>query len=267
MSHYSYQDIRAALSKLPVHSGDIVFSHSNLGFFGRPEGVRSREGICELFAAAILERIGPDGALVVPTFTYSFPRNEIFDPDNTPSAMGMFAEWVRTHPDSLRSLDPCYSVTALGGAGKEMTAGAPENSFGPNSFFDRFFKADGKILNLNFDAGSTFVHYVERCLNVPYRFDKSFTGIVRQRGREYKACSIIWVRYLSDDSLTAQFESLDVLAREKGLFRTQHLGRGEVGVISARDTYDLIAQTLPARPWLLTLADQMDIEPCIELES
>ena len=38
--------------------------------------------------------------------------------------------------------------------------------------------------NLNFDAGSTFVHYVERSLKVPYRFDKSFSGIFRRKGKE-----------------------------------------------------------------------------------
>ena len=112
---------------------------------------------------------------------------------------------------------------------------------------------------MNFDAGSTLAHYVERELKVPYRFDKSFHGTIRENGADRSARSVIWVRYLSDDALVAAFEPFDTLARARGLFPTRPLGRGSIGVISARDTYDLIAQTLPVRPWFLTKAEAMGI--------
>jgi hypothetical protein len=34
-----------------------------------------------------------------------------------------------------------------------------------------------------------------------------------------------------------------------------------MGVISAEGTYNLIAETLPRRPWFLTKAEAMGIEP------
>lgn len=267
MPDYTKSDLQQALADLPLAKGDVVFSHSNLGFFGRPEGVGKADQLCELFADAVFERIGEEGTLTVPTFTYSFPRNEIFDPDTTASNMGMFAEWVRKHPEAYRSIDPSYSIAALGGSARTLTVDAPENSFGAGSFFDRFYRAGGKIMNFNFDAGSTFVHYVERCLDVPYRFDKTFSGTLRLKGEETQAQNTIWVRYLSDDALAAAFEGLDELAREKGLFYTRKLGRGEIGVFSAADTYDLIARTLPHRPWLLTKAEALGVtNPCIAPE-
>ena len=55
----------------------------------------------------------------------------------------------------------------------------------------QFHRLGGKVLNLNFDAGSTLIHYVERELRVPYRFDKSFTGTIREQGRERGARSVI----------------------------------------------------------------------------
>jgi aminoglycoside 3-N-acetyltransferase len=215
--------------------------------------------MCAMFLDAIVARIGADGVLAVPTFTYSFPRKEVFDLAETPSGMGGFAEWIRRHPDSRRSEDPCFSIAAIGGRAGAFTDDAAENSFGPGSFFDRFHKAGGKILNFNFDAGSTYVHYVERELGVPYRFDKTFHGILRRDGRDKEARSTIWVRYLSDDALEAVFEPLDALARARGMFRTVRLGRGAIGLISAADTFRLIADTLPDRPLFLTRAEALGI--------
>lgn len=255
MADYTPAELRAVLEDLPISRGDTLFSHSNLGFFGRPYGVGSSDEVCRLFVESVIERIGPEGTLVVPTFTYSFPKGEVFDPDATASDMGMFSEWVRRHAEAQRSLDPCYSVAAIGGAATGLTADTPENSFGRGSFFDRFYHAGGKVLNFNFDAGSTFVHYVERCLDVPYRFDKTFTGRILVRGEGRAERCTIWVRYKSDDALVAAFEPFDRIARQKGLFETRPLGRGEVGVISAKDTFNLIADTLSTRPLFLTRAE------------
>lgn len=264
MADFGRSELDQALDALGLRDGDLIFGHSNIGFFGRPEGVHSGEEAAALFHDAIRERIGPTGTLVVPTFTYSFPRHEVFDPLVSASRMGLLAEWVRKRPDARRSLDPCYSVAAVGACAEQLTADATENSFGPRSFFHRFLEMDGRILNLNFDAGSTFVHYVERELAVPYRFDKTFTGSLRIDGAERSARSTIWVRYLSDDSLEAKFETLDLLAREQGLFRTIRLGRGEMGVMTAADCFGLIARTLPKRPYFLTRAEAVGItEPVI----
>lgn len=256
---YDKAAIDACLAGLPLEAGDVVFSHSNIGFFGRLEGARIGAEICATLAEGILKRIGPNGTLVVPTFTYSFSGGEVFDVENSASKMGGFAEWVRRQSEARRSADPFYSVAALGARADEMIKNAPENSFGPGSFFDRFTSAGGKILNMNFDAGSTLIHYAERELRVPYRFDKSFRGTIREKGVERQAKATIWVRYLSDDALIAAFEPFAYMARERGLFVTRPLGRGEIGVISARDTFELIRITLPSRPWFLTRAEGLGI--------
>lgn len=258
-THFSYNDLRDALSRLPLEQGDVIFTHSNLGFFGRPEGVPEINQLCEMFFEAIMEALGEKGTLVVPTFTYSFPRKQIFSPLETPSAMGAFAEWVRCHPDSIRSEDPCYSVTAIGDDATSLAGNVPSNSFGDDSFFDRFYRMGGKVLNMNFDAGSTFIHYVERKLEVPYRFDKTFSGVIARNGEMHPASSTIWVRYLSDDALEFDSKPFNKLARENDMFRVESLGRGQIGVISAQDTYKLIFKTLPKRPWFLTKAELLGI--------
>ncbi len=60
--------------------------------------------------------------------------------------------------------------------------------------------------------------------------------------------------------LVAAFEPFDALARERGQVRPRGpWGRGTMGVISARDTFDLIKTTLPTRPWLLTKAEVLGV--------
>lgn len=168
---------------------------------------------------------------------------------------------------AYRSEDPNYSVAAIGGQAAALTENAPLNSFGAVSFFDRFYKTGGKVLNFNIGAGSTFVHYVERELRVPYRFDKAFRGIIRRKGQETETEGTIWVRYLSDDALETAFEPMDELARTKGYLSVAQLGRGEVTVITAADTFRMIEETLPTRPYFLTKAEALGVTaPKIEPE-
>ena len=120
MADFTAADLDRALDALDLKRGDVLFGHSNIGYFGRPEGVRSGEAAAELFHDRIRARIGEEGTLVVPTFTYSFPRREVYDPAATPLRMGLFAEWIRRRPDALRSADPSYSVAAVGARAAEL---------------------------------------------------------------------------------------------------------------------------------------------------
>ncbi|MGC9384579.1 MAG: AAC(3) family N-acetyltransferase [Kosmotogaceae bacterium] len=258
--HYCQKDLVNALKAVGLRQGDIVFSHSNIGYFGIPKGERSVNNAFQTIVNAFLEVLGTEGTLVVPTFSYSFSQGQDFEPDRTPSTCGIFTEILRTVPNSYRSEEPNISVAAIGQKARVITQKLPENAYGYDSFFDRFYKERGVICNLNFDAGSTFIHYVERCLRVPYRFDKTFSGTIWKHGKGEKRNSTIWVRYLTEGT-AAKVELFDRLARSSNLYRTAQVGRGFVGAITAEDTFNLIKQVLPSRPWFLTEAEILGIEP------
>ena len=98
------------------------------------------------------------------------------------------------------------------------------------------------------------MHYVERCLDVPYRFDKSFSGVFCRNGVEEEREATIWVRNLSSDDTVAIFEPFDSFARERGLYREAKVGRGAVGMITAEDSYNLLQDLLHDNPWVMTQA-------------
>ena len=262
--HYSRQDIVNALKDIGLKKGDVVFSHSNVGFLGRAQNGMDQQDVFEIILEAFTEVIGTEGTLVVPTFTYSFSQGKVFDLVNSPSTCGFFTELLRLSSNATRSLDPSISVAAIGARAATLTENVPENAYTENSFFDRFFKAKGIICNINFDAGSTFVHYVERALKVPYRFDKTFTGTIIDTSGKIEHCtSTIWVRQLQSGT-EAQFETFNSLAVERKLYKKARVGRGFVGAISAIDTFNLIKEILPIRPWFLTKAGHLSDNPiCI----
>ena len=258
---YTRAQLAAALEQVGLRAGDTVFCHSNIGFFGVPEGGMRADNVYHTLLGAFFDVLGDEGTLVLPTFTYSFPRGEVYDPHNTPSSCGVFTEMLRRDPRALRSLDPSYSVAAIGRRARELTQDAPQNSFADNCFFERFLAADGIICNLNFDAGSTFIHYVERRLQVPYRYDKAFRGTLLEHGTPRPWRNVIHVMDLGNELTLAEFEPFDRLAREQGVARSAPVGRGAVVGLRARDTFELLAHTLPRRPWLLTLAEKRGQAP------
>jgi aminoglycoside 3-N-acetyltransferase len=250
---YDRSSISRCIGSLPLERGDVVFVHSDVARFGVP--AKDVDVLLCLYDA-IMTAIGDTGTLVVPTFTYSFSRGKAFDVNEPCPEMGVFAEWVRNVPGAVRSLDPFYSVAAVGWKAYELAGGVMDNSFGPGSFFARFSDAGGKILTMNLGAGSTFIHYVEREMQVPYRFDKQFSGTVVSNDAVMTGVEhVIYVRRLVWHTL-ADFEAFDSLARQHALYKTAPLGRGEIGVITAEATRKLIKATLPSRPLFLTSGDR-----------
>lgn len=151
---YTKEDIVSTLKSLGLGVGDAVFLHTNLGFFGRLKDAKSADDLCSAFYEAIISVIGTEGTIVVPSFTYSYCHGELYDPENTASSMGLFAEWIRKHPASIRSLDPNFSVAALGTKAELLTSGNSVYAFGDDCFWERFVALNGKICNFNYDAGT-----------------------------------------------------------------------------------------------------------------
>jgi len=253
MAHYNKKSFVNALKLAGLRKGDIVFGHSNIGFFGIPEEGRDINTVFEIILDSLFEVIGSEGTLIVPTFTYSFPAGKEYHQQESKGIGGTFSEMVRLLPEAKRSLDPSISVAALGYFAEYFTENMPENSYGKNCFFERLLKSNATVCNMNFDAATTFLHYVEKLLNVPYRFDKTFQGKIISGDQEWQAKNTIYVRYLHDLTRPA-FEPFDSLAKEKGLYNMESIGRGFVKVMKVKDQYELLKQAISDSPWFLTKA-------------
>lgn len=245
---YTKKNIIQSLLEVGVTKRDNLFIHSNLGFFGRLEGVYDKENLCQIFKESILEIIGNDGTIVVPTFSYSFCNREVFDKAKTVSVCGIFSEYIRQIPEAHRSDDANFSVSAIGKNAEYLTRESPQHSFGKNSFWERFLNIDGKICNFNLDSGSTFIHYVEKILSVPYRYDKLFKGESIINEKRIEKSFYHFVYDLHKHSNEPDFTKFDKKAKELGLSHMSRLGRGQIVCITARDVFNLISNEIQKHP-------------------
>ncbi|MFF8554849.1 aminoglycoside N(3)-acetyltransferase [Streptomyces sp. NPDC015501] len=159
--------LTAALTALGVRPGDVLLVHASLRSVGPVAG--GARGVL----AALRRAAGPEGTVVVPSFT---PENsdtsphyrarvrgldagaveavrasmEPYDPSLTPApSMGALAEAVRTAAGAGRSAHPQTSFAALGPAAGRLLAGhRPDCHLGEDSPLARLYEADARILLL-----------------------------------------------------------------------------------------------------------------------
>lgn len=254
---YQREDIAAALRAVGVREGDVVFSHTSVAMLGRPPVALTQEALSELFLDVFREVLGPEGTWVLPAYTYSYTKGERFDPATTPPTkdMGALSLALWDHPDAVRSLDPIFSVVAIGGRAQELTAGVPTSCFGDDCFYARIVEADGAMLNIGIGSHSALLHHVEQMLGVPYRFLKPFSGVSVIDGQERETEVGYNVRALNNPRHVAYFMRLDRDGRADGSVQAARLGRGEINLIRARRMAQMAREGVERDPEYLVLGD------------
>ncbi|PZF99831.1 aminoglycoside N(3)-acetyltransferase [Micromonospora deserti] len=175
---HTVQSLATDLRRLGVAAGSVLLVHSSYRSIGFVAG--GTQAVVE----ALLEVLGPDGTLVVPTHT---PENSDpagwrnppvpqawwpvireqapgFDPARTPSRwMGVLAETVRTWPAAQRSDHPQVSFAAVGARAAEIVdQHRLDDALGDRSPLGAVYRLDGMVLLLGCGHDSnTSLHLAE----------------------------------------------------------------------------------------------------------
>ena len=251
---YRGVDLESALRAVGARPGDAVFVMSNLGFFGVPEGGLTEDNVFAVALGAFDAVLGPQGTICAPAFTYSFCRKLDFEPARDATKMGLFAERLRKLPETLRSEDPIFSVTARGAKARRLVERVPETCFGPGSVWERLIDENALFCHLNFLMGPPLIHYHERRLGVSYRQDRWFSGTLVKDGAREPRRAAYFSRNLDVPGNQADPSRLEERAEQLGLLKRARAGRGFVLGMRARDFGPLIESELKADPLFLTLA-------------
>jgi aminoglycoside 3-N-acetyltransferase len=160
------------LRALGVQRGSILLVHSSLSSLGQVDG--GAETVIE----ALLEALGPDGTLLMPTHPARDGRT--FDVDTIPSDMGIISETFRKRPGVLRSRHPFHPVAAFGAQALEMLRDHEQSPVpdGPDTPYGRLISEGGWVLHIGCDLDTlTLVHTVEAELDLPFlsELDMKFT--------------------------------------------------------------------------------------------
>ncbi len=248
---YTKTDLERCLKEIGIAQGDNIFIHSNIGFFGRMDNVKSSDELCEGILSTIKHVLTESGTIVLPAFSYSFCHDEIYNPATTKSNCGMLTEYAIRQKDFVRSLDPNFSIVAWGKYAQRYTENPTHESFGQGSFWERILQSGGKIVCMNLDCGSTFVHYVERVNSVSYRYNKAFNGIIHLDDEtEWRDYAVHYV--FEGERDYPSFARLDKMCRELGVCKVADLGKGTILSMDIKDYYTLICDELRKNPRFLT---------------
>ena len=171
-------DIPSALESSEIHPGDILFIHGD-SIVAAQLQVSSKNRVKSFFEA-VIKYLGKDGTLVIPSFTYSFTKNQPFDVDRTKSSLGSFSETFRKMDQVKRSRQPIFSFCALGKYANLFCESDITDCFGELSGFGLLHSLNAKLMNMACPFEQTFLHYVEQAMKVDYRYFKNFSGVIIQ---------------------------------------------------------------------------------------
>jgi len=184
--------LQDALRNCGAHDCDVLFVHAGINF-GSP--IARRTELLQVLTDTLLH-LGPR-TVCFPTFTFSFVNRETFDPQNTPSRMGVLSEFFRKLPGVVRSADPLMSIAATGDSAKSLTA-VGSQSCGENSSFHHLSQTAG-VRFLFFGVRPqdcfTYMHFLEWTVHAPYRYNRDFHGMVIRDGQPLPATATLFVRH------------------------------------------------------------------------
>ncbi len=231
----SRQELAERLHALGVRRGGVLLVHTSYS------AVRPVEGGPEGLIAALRDALGPDGTLVMPSWTGD--DEAVFDPSRTPASpdLGIVAEMFRRMPGTRRSDHP-FAFAAAGPLAMQVLADPlplpPHIAASP---VGRVHEADGQVLLLGVghDANTT-LHLAERIAGVPYGIARHCT--VARDGIATR------IDYLENDHCCARFALADDWLRAGGLQAEGRVGHAHARLMRAKNVVSLALERLAADP-------------------
>ncbi|WP_139452362.1 AAC(3) family N-acetyltransferase [Campylobacter armoricus] len=238
---YSNFDLIKAFENLGIKKGDILCVHTELFNFGIP--LLPRNEFLQTIIDCFFEVIGKEGTLIMPTFTYSFCKNEVYDKLNSPTKMGALNEYFRKRGGVKRTNDPIFSF-AIKGAKQDLFLKDTKSCFGKNCVYDVLWKNNGKYMLFGSYTGHTFTHYAEEEYGVEYRYFKNFSGIlIDENGKQNSKNINFYVRHLDKFSLP-NVDNINTITRQTKYFKSKIFAGAQICVFNAKEYKQAIIDAL-----------------------
>ena len=237
--------IRAGLQELGVGSGDHLLVHSSLRSFGYVQG--GANAVID----ALLETVGENGTVLVPTLTFSVLKSwpHLFSVNKTPSSSGLITETLRQRKEALRSGHPVSSAAAIGSQAAYLTADHRDTPCGPDSPYFRLYELGGKVVFFGASLGSNSVfHCAEEIASPDYLgFAKIEDAIVEDLNGRRR--TVTARRYdCFDRGVRRHLGNMEPVFLSRGLLQRTLIGESRTYVINARDNVDVSCEILAEIP-------------------
>jgi len=243
------------LQKIINPNTRYLYVHSGLNF-GSPIFSQSRKELLQALLGSI--QYATKAELIFPTYTFSYCNNEIFHTKNSKSRMGSLSEYVRNLNDASVSKDPLMSHAILN---KEtaLIDNSSKESLGTSSTFHRISQLeDVEFLFFGVNLGDcfTYMHYLEKVADVPYRYEKKFTGktIDAESGRTFESEHSLFVRYSNAVPSNGSYVFEDRLLSEN-ILKMENVGAASISCTSKDESTLVYFDMLKKNPLVFINAD------------
>jgi len=244
-------DIKKGLREIGIKDGDKLLVHSSLSSFGYVDGA------ADTVINALIESVGFEGTVLVPTLTGSAelsPQNPpVFDVLITPCWTGKIPESFRNRKNARRSYHPTHSVTGIGIDVDILIKNHHEDitPCGIKSPYYKLGELGGYILliGVGFDVSTTF-HTVEELAEVNYHLQKEMTDCVVIKEDNIR---LIVRNYLhSYFGPERDFPVMEEIFKEKGIMRYTQIGNALIRMFPAKESIEITLEYLKKDPLFLT---------------
>ncbi len=240
-----------------LKEGDSLIVHSSYKSIG---GV---DGGPETVIKALLEVIGSEGNLMLPTFNYTRPLPEpYFDPENTPARTGIIPEMGRKWEGAIRSLHPTHSVAVIGPKARELVADHLKyRAVGVGSPVDRLAQMGGKVLLIGVGhISNTMIHIAEEHAGIG-EFKVSWYDELPDIKIKLPDGKIITHKLDTSPSCSSAFEAVAYSLRKRGLIRDGRVGNASLQLMSGKDVIDCVGELIKEKADIL-LCTYPGCKPC-----
>lgn len=162
--------------------------------------------LCSRIIERLLSAARPDTTLLISAFNFEYPHRKVFEPQFAPVQTGAFgATLLNQHPQN-RMIHPFYSYLVFGAKTETILTKQFVHSTGPGSIMEWVINQNTQLIAIGhfYSKSIPFIHHTEHLANVPYRYNKTFSGdIIQHQQRTPMTCSF-YVRDLE----TCRFSSL-----------------------------------------------------------
>ena len=126
-----------------------------------------------------------DFEIIVPTFNYEFLKSKLYDVKKDKSEVGVLNEYFRKKYIKTRTFTPVFNVVTTNN--NSLIQKKPSfDPHGESSFFKIAYDQHFDIIFLGKFIPS-MAHFVERKMNVPYRYYKIFKGKIKYLNGKIKS--------------------------------------------------------------------------------
>lgn len=243
----SASDLKNTLRHMKADECDVLYIHSSMKF-GMPNLQLGRSGLLEALAD-VLYSLGVS-TLIMPSYTFSFCNEEVFDREKSASSMGALNEYLRVRHQWIRSCDPLMS-NILHGQERGLLTQIGKQSVGQDSTFDLLSSSNLKVkflfLGPRIHDCFTYMHYLEALRRTPYRYDFTFTGSIVDGEKRFQDSYTLFIRDKGVQA-GAGAKIYENILIERSLAGYERLGAASITVVDLEPARDLYLELLTMSP-------------------